>query len=59
MKIGYLVYILIEKYTTFPLKSIPLVVFNKLLWIDKSNIIKDDKNGYETRDFQTIFSGER
>lgn len=52
-------YILIEKYTTFWLKSIPLIVFNKLLWDDKSNIITNDKNGYETRDFQTIFSGER
>jgi hypothetical protein len=49
-------YILIEKYTTFLLKSIPLIKFNKLLWSRKSNKITDDKYGYETRDFKALFS---
>ena len=51
-----LMYILIEKYTTFSLKSIPLLKFNKLLWILKSNSKPDDKNGYKTRNFEKVLS---
>jgi len=51
-----LVYILIEKYTTFSLKSIPLLMFNELLWEKKSNIKADDKDGYETRNLEKILS---
>jgi hypothetical protein len=40
------------------LKSIPLIKFNKLLWDEKSNKITNDKDGYETRDFKAVLSGE-
>ncbi len=49
-------YILIEKYTTFSLKSIPLLVFNELLKKIKSNAKADDKNGYETRNLEKVLS---
>ncbi|MCE5226129.1 MAG: hypothetical protein LLG05_09770, partial [Porphyromonadaceae bacterium] len=48
-------YILIEKYTTFLLKSIPLKMFNALLCGIKSNIKTDDKDGYKTRNFKAVF----
>jgi hypothetical protein len=49
-------YILIEKYTTFSLKSIPLIMLNQLLWERKSNTKTDDKYGYETGDYKAVFS---
>ncbi len=49
-------YILIAKYTTFSLKSIPLIMLNQLLWERKSNTKTDDKYGYETGDYKTVFS---
>jgi len=53
-----LVYILIEKYTTFSLKSIPLIMFNQLLKEITSNTKTDDKYGYQTRDNKAVFSRE-
>jgi hypothetical protein len=53
---GFL-YILIEKYTTFHLKSIPLISANLLLWDLLSNTKRDDEYGYKTRDHETLFSG--
>ena len=49
-------YILIEKYTTFSLKSIPLLVFNELLIKTTSNAKTYDKNGYETRNLKKVLS---
>jgi hypothetical protein len=51
-----LMYILIEKYTTFSLKSIPLLMFNELLWKFKSNAKTYDKNGYEARNLEKVLS---
>ncbi|MFA5819305.1 MAG: alpha/beta hydrolase [Bacteroidales bacterium] len=53
------VYILIEKYTTFSLKSIPLIKSNPLLWQGPSNTKQDDKYGYETRDYEALFTRGR
>ena len=53
--LGYL-YILIEKYTTFSLKSIPLLVFNELLIKTTSNAKTYDKNGYEARNLEKVLS---
>jgi hypothetical protein len=53
------VYILIEKYTTFSLKSIPLINSNPLLWQGSSNTKQDDKYGYETRDYEALFTRRR
>jgi hypothetical protein len=52
-------YILIEKYTTFSLKSIPLINSNPLLWQRSSNTKQDDKYGYETRDYEALFTRGR
>ena len=49
-------YILIEKYTTFSLKSIPLLVFNELLIKITSNAKTYDKNGYEARNLEKVLS---
>ena len=49
-------YILIEKYTTFSLKSIPLLVFNELLIKTTSNAKTYDKNGYEARNLEKVLS---
>ena len=49
-------YILIEKYTTFSLKSIPLLMFNELLWKFKSNAKTYDKNGYKARNLEKVLS---
>ena len=49
-------YILIEKYTTFSLKSIPLIKSNQLLWSRSSNTKQDDKYGFETRDYKALFT---
>ena len=49
-------YILIEKYTTFSLKSIPLIKTNQLLWSRSSNTKQDDKYGFETRDYKALFT---
>ena len=51
-----IVYILIEKYTTFSLKSIPLLVFNELLIKITSNAKTYDKNGYEARNLEKVLS---
>jgi len=51
------VYILIEKYTTFHLKSIPLISANLLLWDLLSNTKRDDEYGYKTGNHETLFSG--
>lgn len=50
-------YILIEKYTTFHLKSIPLISANLLLWDLLSNTKRDDEYGYKTGNHETLFSG--
>ena len=55
----YGLYILIEKYTTFSLKSIPLINSNPLLWQRSSNTKQDDKYGYETRDYEALFTRGR
>lgn len=52
-----LMYILIEKYTTFHLKSIPLISANLLLWDLLSNTKRDDEYGYKTGNHETLFSG--
>lgn len=54
--IPVLLYILIEKYTTFSLKSIPLLVFNELLIKTTSNAKTYDKNGYEARNLEKVLS---
>jgi hypothetical protein len=56
---NYKLYILIEKYTTFSLKSIPLINSNPLLWQGSSNTKQDDKYGYETRDYEALFTRGR
>jgi hypothetical protein len=52
-------YILIEKGTTFPLKSIPLIEVKPVALRTQKQRKTDDKHGYQTRDYQTIFSGVR
>ena len=54
-----LVYILIEKGTTFQLKSIPLIEVKPVALQMQKQHKNDDKHGYKTRDYQTIFSGVR
>jgi hypothetical protein len=49
-------YILIEKYTTFPLKSIPLIGVKPVALQDKKQHKNDDKHGNQTRDYQAVFS---
>ncbi len=52
-------YILIEKGTTFQLKSIPLIEVKPVALRTQKQRKTDDKHGYQTRDYQTIFSGVR
>ena len=52
-------YILIEKGTTFPLKRIPLIEVKPVALHTQKQRKTDDKHGYQTRDYQTIFSGVR
>ena len=55
----HLLYILIEKGTTFQLKSIPLIEVKPVALRTQKQRKTDDKHGYQTRDYQTIFSGVR
>ena len=56
---GERLYILIEKGTTFQLKSIPLIEVKPVALRTQKQRKTDDKHGYQTRDYQTIFSGVR
>jgi hypothetical protein len=38
------------------LKSIPLLMFNQLLWKIMSNTKTDDKDGYEARNLEKVLS---
>jgi hypothetical protein len=49
-------YILIENYTTFPLKSIPLIEVKPVALHRQQQHKNDDKHGYKTRDYQTVLS---
>ena len=51
------VYILIENYTTFPLKSIPLIEVKPVALQIQQQHKNDDKHGYKTRDYQTVLPG--
>ena len=50
-------YILIENYTTFPLKSIPLIEVKPVALQIQQQHKNDDKHGYKTRDYQTVLPG--
>jgi hypothetical protein len=51
-----LLYILIENYTTFPLKSIPLIEDKPVALQVQQQHKNDDKHGYKTRDYQAVLS---
>jgi len=48
-------YLLIEKFTTFSLKSLPLIEVKPVALLVQKQHKNDDKYGYQTRDYQTIF----
>ena len=50
-------YILIENYTTFPLKSIPLIEVKPVALHWQQQHKNDDKHGYKTRDYQAVLPG--
>ena len=49
-------YILIEKGTTFSLKSIPLIEVKPVALHEQKQRKTDDKYGYQTRDYQALLS---
>jgi hypothetical protein len=49
-------YLLIENYTTFPLKSIPLIEVKPVALQRQQQHKNDDKHGYKARDYQTVLS---
>lgn len=55
--LGVNMYILIENYTTFPLKSIPLIEVKPVALQIQQQHKNDDKHGYKTRDYQTVLPG--
>jgi len=50
------VYLLIENYTTFPLKSIPLIEVKPVALHRQQQHKNDDKHGYKTRDYPKVLS---